>query len=275
MNRKEVDRSGSMKAAVPVAAVPVPEVFNQRHEIKYVVDELTAEALREFLQPYVIPDPHVRDHAAYPVVSLYFDTPDLAFYHGTAEGRTNRFKLRMRHYRELDGPIFFEIKRRLADVIVKQRACLSRRLAIPWLHGDLRNGDLPPMSPKETISINQFRALALSLSAGPKTLIQYSREAWVGRFDSSLRITFDRNITTTPCFSVEEFINNTGDKGESLFHIPVVLEVKFSDGMPPWINHLVRRFNLLRTSIAKYQVAIENLRRFGFSMEGISKGAYL
>ena len=59
----------------------------------------------------------------YPIVSLYIDSPELQLCRESLTGQKNRFKLRVRSYTdEPEYPQFFEIKRRINQVIMKSRA---------------------------------------------------------------------------------------------------------------------------------------------------------
>jgi len=59
------------------------------------------------------------------------DNPGLSLCHATIDGVKNRFKLRIRFYDHVESnPVFFEIKRRVNDVILKERAAV-RRASVP------------------------------------------------------------------------------------------------------------------------------------------------
>src|SRR3989304_8119057 len=95
-----------------------------RYELKYSVDEKQAMTLRDFIRGYLTPDPYTKaeEGNAYWVYTLYCDSPHLALYKSTKEGRKNRFKLRMRFYDDdPNHPVFLEIKSRFGEVIKKER----------------------------------------------------------------------------------------------------------------------------------------------------------
>ena len=63
-----------------------------------------------------------------------------------------------------------------------------------------------------------------------------------------------------------------GDKGltesnpvwrRTPFGLPVILEVKFTDHRPQWLNHLLQRFQLDKISIAKYAESVDHLGELG------------
>ena len=54
------------------------------------------------------------------------------------------------------------------------------------------------------------------------------------------------------------------DRTRHLAHeAPVVLEIKFTDTYPFWVRRLVQRFQLIRLSMAKYVLCINELQREG------------
>src|SRR5260221_5242959 len=106
-----------------------------RFELKYLISENTAERVRDFVRCYLAMDEYSvgRPNYSYPVHSLYLDSDNLEIYWRTVNGDKNRFKLRLRYYSDNpDTPVFFEIKRRMKDIILKQRGGV-RQSAVPLL----------------------------------------------------------------------------------------------------------------------------------------------
>src|SRR5437867_6184010 len=107
----------------------------QRFELKYILKEEVALAVRDFVSCYLEIDEYgaTLPNFSYPVHSLYLDSDDLILYQQTINGDKNRFKLRLRFYdNRREAPIFFEIKRRMNNIITKQRGGV-RRDAVAWL----------------------------------------------------------------------------------------------------------------------------------------------
>src|SRR6059036_882342 len=107
----------------------------QRFELKYIIKEDVALAVRDFVSGYLEIDEYgaTLPNFSYPVHSLYLDSDDLHLYRTTINGDKNRFKLRLRFYdNRSEAPIFFEIKRRMNNIISKQRGGV-RRDAVDWL----------------------------------------------------------------------------------------------------------------------------------------------
>ena len=105
------------------------KIQSSRFEFKYLIDEARAKEVRQFVASYLEPDAYTvgKEGIGYSVHSLYLDSPDLLTCRATITGHKNRFKLRMRFYDDdPTSPVFLEIKRRVATVILKQRAAVRR-----------------------------------------------------------------------------------------------------------------------------------------------------
>jgi hypothetical protein len=68
--------------------------FN-RYELKYVVDARRYHALIDDLRHFMVPDSHGDPGGSYPVVSLYYDSPEFEAYYSKIEGLRFRRKLRL------------------------------------------------------------------------------------------------------------------------------------------------------------------------------------
>lgn len=226
----------------------------QRFELKYKISEDTAMRVRDFVSSYLIPDEFAegKPNFSYPVHSLYLDSDDMRLYWDTINGTKNRFKLRLRYYDDNpNSPIFFEIKRRMNNCILKQRGGV-RRNAVGWLLA----GHIPEAShlfSKETkpmVALQRFCQLMAEMGASPKGHIFYMREAWMGLYDNSVRVTLDREVGCDPHFSME--VSTRVTNPSFAFRPLVILELKFTNRFPVWFEDLVRSCNLVLTGAAKY-----------------------
>jgi VTC domain len=232
----------------------VHRLQQRRFELKYLIDEAITPGLRDFVSSYLEPDDYGLGlpNLSYPVHSLYLDSDDLKTFHSSINGTKNRFKLRLRYYDEHpETPVFFEVKARVDNCILKQR-CGVRRDAVRWLV----RGQLP--EPEQLLSegaralgaLQDFIQLMCRLNARPKAHNSYLREAWVSPHDDSVRITFDRKIRIEPCFLPDALTEMK--RPVRVFPEFVVLELKFTARFPNWFQELVRRFSLMQFSSAKY-----------------------
>ena len=171
-----------------------------RYELKYLVDEPCARRVRDFVRSHLKRDPYARQamRYAYPIYSLYLDDPGMALYRASFQGQMNRMKLRIRYYDANGGsagaPLFCEIKRRVNDVVLKQRAVIRREALDRLLAGCCpRSEDLWDRDDAASQDVlREFCNLRNAMHAEPKMIVYYEREAWVAPDDDSVRITFDR-----------------------------------------------------------------------------------
>jgi len=236
----------------------------ERREFKYLLPTEAVAGVRDAIRPFCELDRHAV-HAPehrYVIESLYFDTPDYALFHANEVELKDRIKLRVRHYPGADtGKVFFEVKRRYHDVILKTRGTVpnahwQRLLTDPFFPRDLL-GDQP--------GVERFVALAHTHHARPTSLVRYHREAWASVVDDYARVTFDTRIQAQPteCLGfdhdprawralddAENFGNHTSQ---------VVLELKFTTHAPSWMMHLIQRLNLWRRAFSKYGSAIRTV----------------
>jgi hypothetical protein len=235
-----------------------------RYELKYIVDERQAMTLREYMRGYLTPDPHTKPEEgnAYWVYSLYCDSPQLALYQSSKEGRKNRFKLRMRFYDDDPSqPVYLEIKRRLGDVIKKQRAGVRRDAAQKYLLGQLPSliDLLPDQDPQKAPSaLDTFSLLYRNIGAMGCVYVYYHREAYVASDNDDVRVTFDRRIQAGYFNHIRSLYP---PRDGLLADIPgIVLELKFTDRYPVWMQEIVRTLNLWRVPMAKYVACLEKIR---------------
>lgn len=222
-----------------------------RHELKYRVSEAQAAAIVEYIRPHMHPDVHSAD-GVYPLVSLYLDSDDLRFCHESLDGVKSRFKLRIRSYS--DGPdqlCFFEIKRRINQIIVKSRARVVQRDMAALLTGALRPSS---SNDDERRNLQQFLYYQRRAGAGPVMRVRYLRRAFEGNLDDYVRVTFDRelclNVTYTPTVGLD------GDGWHRHPQLGVILEIKFTGRCPTWLSRMARSFGLQPKSIPKYTMLV-------------------
>ena len=234
------------------------ELQAQRFERKYFVSPRQAALIREFVRAYLVPDEHseTAPDLSYPVHSIYLDNDQLATYYATVHCEKTRFKLRVRFYDDQpDSPVFFEIKRRVGDCILKQRGAVRRSAAPLIVAGYLPEPDhLLSTKPSHLGAVQKFSYLMQMLGARPKMHIAYEREAWVSAEGNSVRVTLDKNVRGEPRKEVR--FSTLLDRPVFPFREgPVdqtVLEIKFTNRFPGWLADMVRHFNLVASGAPKY-----------------------
>jgi hypothetical protein len=231
-----------------------------RFELKYLIDPRTAEKVRDFVRSYLNIDEYSvgKPNFSYPVHSVYLDSDALEIYWRTVNGDKNRFKLRLRYYSDKPGaPIFFEIKRRMKDVIIKQRAGVRTEIAPLLLRGQLPNPeDLLSKEPKGLVAVQRFNHLMTGLHATPRVHIFYKREAYVSD-DDTVRVTMDRDVFAEPHFAWQ--VKTKMVKPVESYRGVVILELKFTNRYPNWFRELVRVANATQCGAAKYVSSVMEL----------------
>ena len=226
----------------------------QRWELKYIIPEELALAVREFVRSYLELDEYgaKRGDLSYTIHNLYLDSGDLAIYWGTINGTKNRYKLRLRFYEDNPAaPVFFEIKRRMNDAILKQRGGVKRGAVNGVLGGQLPSAlDLISGDARQLVAVQRFVELASSHCAVPVAHVRYEREAWISPTDNSVRVTMDRKVLISPEFTPR--FTAQMDDPTCVFGPLVVLELKFTGRFPDWFKELVRIFNLKQEAASKY-----------------------
>ena len=235
-----------------------------RYEHKFLVPSAIVDAFRQRMAPFSTLDSNsaaAPDHR-YEITSLYYDTPTLSLFEDTANAVRKRFKLRVRRYgRALgDSPVFFEVKHRIGDVVLKSRAFVP---SAEW-HRRLVD-DHPDASANE----RDFRARVLARGAAPTLLVKYWREAWKGDIDNYVRVTFDSKM----CFARfdplrferldSDDVWEAGDDAVAFDRDDALslIEVKFEQTTPRWLSSIIRDLGLVRRGFSKYATGVH--RAFG------------
>ena len=245
---------------------------SSRFELKFLIEEARAVAVADFVMSYLRPSPHnglgpIRGH---PVISLYMDSPDFFLFRQSYTGHKNRMKLRIRFYDgEWERPAFLEIKRRVSEVICKDRAMISREgvrqiLLGGWPTQPYWADNIHLVKGKRRQDVNEdFWAFANIIEARGAIYVSYYREIYEAPDDEELRVTLDR------------YIHGSRYDGSGRLEVPkrgwqpylppylapfpkdgVILELKFDNQAPRWMFELVKLFNLRQTPVCKYSACI-------------------
>lgn len=240
-----------------------------RLEYKFLVPINKINELRNAISPFVVLDEYAEReiNKEYTVHSIYFDTMKLDDYHDKLAGIKIRKKLRIRGYNKKDeeSVVFLEIKRKYENHISKNRS----PLLYCNLEEILRTSDCEKYLLKRNNFLDaktdaaKFFYLSKIRNCSPISLINYEREAYFSKHDSTLRLTFDKNLRSKPLPQISELYNDASLK----FAMPgnFILEIKFFNGFPLWLQKILRKFELNRQAISKYTNCVDihqELRRF-------------
>jgi SPX domain protein involved in polyphosphate accumulation len=228
-----------------------------RFELKYLITEEMALKVRDFVRSYIDSDEHSvgRPQCSYPVHSLYLDSDDLTLYREAIDEVKNCYKLRLRYYdTNPKSPVFFEIKRRMNNCILKQRGGVRQEHVAHLLSSHLpREEHLLSKAPKQMIALQRFCELANRIHASSTVHIFYMREAYISS-DNQVRVTIDRNVLSEE--HLEPTITTEMKNPCRLFANSVILELKFTNRFPNWFRDLVRMANVMQCACGKYVVSI-------------------
>lgn len=244
-----------------------------RFEHKFFISDDLAVAVREAICDQVDPDVHTPAGSVrgYTVHSIYFDTPELNLYRFTRAGVRDRYKLRVRYYdQQPEGYAFVEVKEKRAGRTYKWRFQADKQFAAGVL-GDRRSRQIDEALANggNHAALAEFCRRQDTLRAAPKLVVTYEREAFNSRDESPVRITFDRRIKANAfgresAWSVPPYGVNVGG-------LSVVLELKYCGDLPAWLQEVVARFGLNRTSYSKFAECVDALGISGKALRGLSK----
>ncbi len=227
-----------------------------RSEYKYLVPNEALPALRARIAPFVSLDRHGRgfEERGYTVRSLYLDTVSLRYYHEKMAGINVRRKLRVRAYNHHKAGdwVFLEIKRKVGRKVTKNRAPVSYEDLGPlFATGDVDRYIQPDSHyPDAHDDARRFFYHVYRYNLRPTHLTVYEREAFLGRFDGTLRVTFDRNLRGGSYPKLGEIYHEAGLR--HVFPGHFILEVKYNTRFPAWLRSVLGPYGLRHRALSKY-----------------------
>jgi hypothetical protein len=235
-----------------------------RYERKYLVPNELIDRIRSRIGPFVRPDIYTSQNTdglrQYTVRSIYFDTRNLDLYTEKKEGLIHRRKFRIRGYDHYEPGcrVVFEIKRKIENRVKKHRSFVQYE-NVEHMMG---SGQVEKYvvntnhCPKAIEDAQRFLFHIKKSHLIPTCLIVYEREAWHGKFDQGVRITFDKNIRSLTYPNIERLFEDENLK--YLFDNHFILEIKyFTDQMPLWARSLLQEFRLRNDALSKYTIGFD------------------
>lgn len=232
----------------------------RRYELKYLINEQMASAIRHHISGICRPDPNTDPvNHTYIVNNLYFDTPSLTFYHDTRFKKETRFKPRARYYGHHLDTIYPELKFKSNSIVWKQRQPIPREKWRSLFHPDQSRRTEPIFKPK----LDSFEDVIHLYNAQPILQVRYEREAYITELEKYGRITFDRKLTSRLSHGSLDF---DLDHDYIYYDDPqtiraqesfVILEIKVETNVPGWVIRLIEMFDLQQTGFSKYCNGIE------------------
>ena len=215
-----------------------------RHELKYFINPAELEALRARLRGALAMDRYCVGGRPYVIRSLYFDDIDDSAFYDKQAGVMHRDKYRIRIYRYSDKEIFLERKRKLGDLIQKSSVQITRRLCDQLIEGN------PTGLHKSSNALLQDMYVQMRTRLlRPRVIVDYAREAYLHHKQEAVDFMY--------------FSLRSGLASHDLFNpnLPTVcphdrnveiLEVKFNNYLPDYVNALLHGVEAERSAVSKY-----------------------
>lgn len=239
------------------------EQLNERREYKYLLPPHKVEQVRTVAHAICQADPYAGPDGLYTIRSLYFDTDDLHLFRANTREAVDRFKVRVRNYPATGptGPIFFEVKQRVSDVIRKTRGMVK---ASQWKQlleepSSLFRLDI---GAKYRTAVERFVTLVHTYQLRPVMLVEYDREAYFSTVDEYARMTFDLRIRCQTRDHLDLDAENAlwrhidNPIRTRTQHPMTLLELKFGGSPPRWMSRMVQNLELERYTFSKYGYSV-------------------
>lgn len=217
-----------------------------RHELKYVISEGEHKLLSMRVKACLKQDYHASINGGeYLIRSLYFDDPfDSALWEKTS-GVGSRDKYRIRIYNLTDDAIKLERKHKEGQYIKKDSVTISRQDC-----DEIVRGNLECLKHNDNPFAMQFYGIFKANHLRPKVLVDYVREPYVFPAED-VRITFDKDVRTamrcTDLFNPHVITYPVWDLRNCM-----ILEVKFNESLPQYVQELLTLDAAERTAASKY-----------------------
>ncbi|MCR4891007.1 MAG: polyphosphate polymerase domain-containing protein [Lachnospiraceae bacterium] len=216
-----------------------------RHEFKYLGTDNELKLLKLRLNGIIRPDSHAREDGTYLIRSIYFDDIDDRCLHENEDGVDPRSKYRIRIYNCDNSRISLEEKKKESGKCHK----ISERLNMDSFRMLVYGEENPGLEAKCGFLVKKLMTLRRTRLMKPKVIVQYVRTPYICPL-GNVRITFDREISSSP--DIDDFFS------PSLRVRPVLpigqnlLEVKYDEFLPDYIEMALRNRTLRYTTFSKY-----------------------
>ncbi len=235
-----------------------------RIERKYLVPNHMMDSLRERISSFVVPDSYTKwntqGYRQYTVRSIYFDSANLSCYAEKHEGVMLRKKFRIRGYNDLtsESQVVMEIKRKIQARQKKYKSRIRFRDVDRVLkYGNLHKYIIKNIEIDDPVAnASRFMYHVKKNQYIPTCLVVYEREAYFGKLDNGVRITFDKNIRSRLYPEIDSLFSEQDMK--LLFRNHFILEIKyFRNEMPVWARSVVQEFRFRCDALSKYAIGID------------------
>lgn len=243
--------------------------MKSRYEYKYLVSNNLIDKIRSEISQFMELDSFAQKHSSgqYTVRSIYYDSPNFDCYREKHDGVKIRNKYRIRGYDQLSGEsvAFLEIKHKNTNCISKSRAPILYSNLTKFLGSRQMDDYILSFSEngKEKKDARKFLYHYHLKKLHPAILVIYDREAYWGKFDNSLRLTFDKKLRSVIYPKLKDLYNE--DQAKITMNNHFIFEVKFYGTLPSWIKTLITKYSLDRRALSKYTMSLETHDEFNYT----------
>ena len=244
-----------VRVFVSIRAMKKTNLHFRRFEFKYQMPRAIADRIIPQMMSYMDWDPYIGEDEFYEVNTLYMDSPALRCYHEKLEGLMDRKKVRIRSYSKSvrdDSKIFFELKRRSGEVILKDRVIVKGE--------DFKTFFDKPFGlwgedKYKSEFMNEFLWEYTIDSMRPTVLVSYKRKPFFSKFDRDFRVTFDYDLSFAK--PVDAVVQEYDVEYDNVYPDLVIMEVKFNGAMPRWFHDIIEMYRLRKDTFSKYCRGVE------------------
>ena len=214
-----------------------------RHELKFIVSRAQAEILKNSLNGIMQKDKHLEGES-YNIRSMYFDDMYHTCFFENENGTDPREKFRIRIYDSNASFIRLELKRKQNGMTEKLQCEMTREQVEAVIRGESL-GDMKTLPPL----MRKFELLRMTRMLRPDIIVDYDRMPYVYNI-GNVRVTFDMNVSSSTCFN--EFFEKQMPKRPILQQDMLLVEVKYDELLPEYIENIVKTQANQRTTFSKY-----------------------
>ncbi len=225
---------------------------DKRIELKYLLDEPLAQAVKQWAREHLGVDPHCCETLvdSYDVNTLYLDTLELDLYHRT--GVVGSTKHRIRRYSH-EETLWLECKRKKKDVVRKNRTAVPANEVLDRLANE------PSLASTDWCG-DWFSERVAERSLRPTVQVHYRRFARTSTLaGESLRLTIDSHIQASQISGWDDsLVSSCSMDSPRRNASPVqILELKFHNHMPMLFKELLQQFAIPTSNFSKYRSAVD------------------
>lgn len=232
----------------------------ERHERKFLITEDNKKEIMKLYGEQLVIDKFSKEKGYSEVYSIYFDDVYDDIIRVSNDKPIYKEKLRVRSY-SLDLKdndfVFLEIKKKYNRVGSKRRIKLTYAEYQEFLKRKKLNKSDDYLHNQITNEIEHF---INQKKVYPKIIIGCRREAYYGKNDDSLRITFDSNIIYRKKDNISFTDLKESDNKNIILTDKIIMEIKFKYAIPFDLMRILSNMNRFSQGYSKYGNAFKQMK---------------